>query len=87
MHSQLRIHVFLSRLLAGAGITHLMAPRLFDAVVPRWIPGPARSWTLTSGVAELAAAVLLAVPGTRRAGGVAAAAVLVAVFPANLDMA
>lgn len=80
-------HVFLSRLLGGAGVAHVVAPQVFDAVIPRWLPGPARFWTLASGVAELAAAVLLAMPRTRRVGGLFAAAVFLAVYPANVDMA
>ncbi len=74
-------------LLAGAGILHLAAPRPYDAIVPRWVPGRARGWTYASGVAELAVAAALAVPRTRRAGAAAAAALFVAVFPANLQMA
>lgn len=80
-------HVFLSRLLVGAGVTHILAPQVYDTVVPRWMPGPARFWTLSSGVAELVAAALLALPSTRRAGGLVAAAIFVAVYPANVDMA
>ena len=40
-----------------------------------------------SGVAELVCAAGLLHPATRRAAGVAAAAVLVGVFPGNLKMA
>ena len=40
-----------------------------------------------SGVAELACAVGLVLPATRRAAGRASAGLLVAVFPANLQMA
>ncbi|MGF1646417.1 MAG: hypothetical protein ACFCVF_05810 [Kineosporiaceae bacterium] len=64
-----------------------MLPRVYDAVVPPWVPGPARAWTYGSGVAELAVAGLLAVPRTRRVGGWAAAGLFVAVYPANLHMA
>jgi uncharacterized membrane protein len=77
----------LAGLLAGAGVTHLLAPRQYDAIVPRSLPGPARFWTYASGVAELATATAIAVPRTRRAGGLAAAALFAAVFPANVKMA
>ena len=40
-----------------------------------------------SGVAELASAAAIARPSTRRLGGLAAAIVFVAVFPANVQMA
>ena len=47
----------------------------------------ASDFTYASGDAELAVAGLLAVPRTRRLGGAAAAALVVAVFPANVQMA
>ena len=78
---------FLSALLAGAGTLHILRPEPFDTIVPPALPGPARGYTYASGVAELAVAGLLAVPRTRRLGGAAAAALFVAVFPANVQMA
>lgn len=74
-------------LLAGAGFTHLLAPSPYDTIVPRWMPGSARTWTYASGVAELLCAVAVAVPRTRRFGAGAAAALFVGVFPANVQMA
>ena len=53
----------------------------------RATPGPARTWTHLSGVAELVTAGLLAAPATRRLGGLAAEALFVAVYPANMQMA
>ncbi|GAA2320697.1 hypothetical protein OG879_33455 [Streptomyces caniferus] len=77
----------LARLLAGAGTLHFLAPKPFDALVPRHLPGSARTWTYASGAAELAVAAAVALPRTRRAGALAAAGLFVAVFPANLKMA
>lgn len=77
----------LAAVLAAAGVAHLTRPAPFDAIVPRALPGRARGWTLVSGVAELACAGAVAVPRTRRAGATAAAALFVAVFPANVQMA
>jgi uncharacterized membrane protein len=76
----------LAALLATSGVSHFLVPRPFDAIVPPVLPFPPRTWTYASGVAELACAVLLAVPRTRRLGGWAAAALFVAVFPGNLYM-
>lgn len=81
-----RAHL-LAAFLAVAGVTHFAFPRFYDAIVPRALPGPARAWTLGSGVAELACAVAVAVPRTRRKGALAALALFVAVFPANVQMA
>lgn len=81
-----RLALGLASLLAVAGIGHLVAPRVFDPIVPRSLPGHPRLYTLASGAAELMTAGLLASPSTRRAGGAAAAALFVAVFPANIRM-
>ncbi|MBA9003445.1 DoxX family protein [Thermomonospora cellulosilytica] len=74
-------------LLAGAGTMHFLAPRPFDALIPRRLPGRPRAWTYLSGVAELACAAAIANPRTRRAGALAAAGLFVAVFPGNVKMA
>ncbi len=74
-------------LLGGAGVLHFVTPAFFDMQVPRVLPGSARTYTVVSGVAELAVAGALAVPRTRRLGGLAAAALFVAVYPANIDLA
>ena len=71
-------------LLAGAGVMHFKAPHVYDAIVPRHLPGNARSYTLVSGAAELAIAAGLALPLTRRVAGLAASALYLAVFPATL---
>ena len=73
-------------LLTGAGVMHFKAPQVYDAIVPRSLPGNARTYTLVSA-AELAIAAGLALPLTRRLAGLAASALYVAVFPANIKMA
>ena len=77
----------LAGLLATSGFAHFAAPRPFDAIVPMSLPGSPRAWTYLSGVAEIATAVALATPRTRRMGGLAAAALFLSVFPANVKMA
>jgi uncharacterized membrane protein len=76
----------LSGLLAATTTVHLVAPQTFDAAVPDWLPGSKRSWEVGSGFAELACALALAHPRTRRLGGFATAGLFVAVFPGNLNM-
>ncbi|GAB2602824.1 DoxX family protein [Kocuria himachalensis] len=73
--------------LCGAGVLHLVRPAPFDGLIPRSLPGSARAWTVGSGVAELGVGALLLHPGTRRAGGWAAAALFVGVWPGNVTMA
>ena len=68
------------------GVAHFVIPKQFEKAVPRWMPRR-RDAVLWSGVAEIAAGTLLAVPRTRKAGGWAATATIVAVYPANIQMA
>lgn len=82
-----RAALALAGLLGTAGALHLVAPDFFDGMVPAELPGGPRFWTTTSGVAELGIATAVAVPRTRRLGGLAAAALFVAIFPANVKMA
>ncbi|MPZ67663.1 MAG: hypothetical protein GEU83_19945 [Pseudonocardiaceae bacterium] len=77
----------LAAMLATTGTLHFVAPKPFDTIVPRSLPGPRRRWTYLSGAAELGVAAAVAVPRSRRAGGLAAAALFVAILPANLQMA
>jgi uncharacterized membrane protein len=79
--------VVLVALLAGAGVTHFAVPKPYDAIVPRQLPGSARTWTYVSGAAELALAAAITSRRTRRWGGLGAAALFAAVFPANVQMA
>ena len=73
----------LAAFLAGAGVLHFVRPESYDSLIPPFLPNP-RAWTYASGVVELACAAVVALPRTRRAGGLATAALFVAVFPANI---
>lgn len=78
----------LAGLLLLTGILHFVAPRPFDAIIPRIVPAEARRpLTYASGAAELACAGLLLVPRTRTLGGRLTALLLLAVLPANVDAA
>jgi uncharacterized membrane protein len=77
-------------LLAGvftvSGITHMVRPQFFEAIMPRALPGAShRPLIYASGVVELVCAWGL-FRRTRWASS-ASVAVLAAVFPANLQMA
>ncbi|NUU16049.1 hypothetical protein HP550_02130 [Cellulomonas humilata] len=87
--STLRRHgpaLALAALLGTSGVLHLRRPGIFRPLIPRSLGDP-DPWVLGSGVAELACAAALAVPATRRLGGLASAALLVGVFPGNVTMA
>jgi uncharacterized membrane protein len=69
----------------GAGVSHFVAPGGYEKVVPRWA-GDAHQAVLLSGVAELACGALLLDRRTSRLGGWLTALLLMAVFPANVQM-
>jgi uncharacterized membrane protein len=77
----------LALLLAVAGGSHFAAPRVYDTIIPRMLPGRPRMWTYLSGAAELAVAAAVTHPKTRRGAALAAAGLFAAVFPANVKMA
>jgi uncharacterized membrane protein len=72
-------------MLIGMGVLHFVAPKPFDKIIPAELPGSARFYTLASGVGEAATGALLLAPKTRRIGAVAAVALYLSVFPANIN--
>ncbi|MGI8857422.1 MAG: DoxX family protein [Thermomicrobiales bacterium] len=77
----------LCALLGGSGILHFLVPAPYHRIVPAPLRPQAAAIVAASGICELLCAALLALPRTRRFGAYATAAVLVAVFPANIQMA
>jgi uncharacterized membrane protein len=77
----------LAALLASAGMTHFAIPKFYDTMIPDQLPGARRTWTYGAGAAELAVATAVALPRTRRQGGLAAAVLFAAVLPGNIKMA
>lgn len=71
---------------AFAGIAHLTRPGGFIAITPHWVPMPETVVALT-GVAELAGALGLMIPGLRRAAGIGLALYALCVWPANINHA
>ena len=78
------------RLLAAfftvAGALHFLRPEMYEAIMPDYVPAH-RELVLASGAAEIAGALGVVPQRTRRLAGIWLAATLVAVFPANIDMA
>lgn len=76
----------LALVMVGAGVNHFLSPATYVAMMPVALP-----WHLAlvyvSGVAEIAGGLGLLVPRTRRAAAWGLIALLVAVFPANVNMA
>jgi uncharacterized membrane protein len=65
---------------------HFVNPEFFNDIVPPWLPPNESFWTYASGVAELIVGPLLIWPKYRRIGALAAIALFVAVYPANIYM-
>jgi len=70
----------------AAGTLHFVRPRMYEEIVPDVLPAH-HELVLASGAAEIAGAVLVVFPRTRRIGGLWLAATLLGVFPANVNMA
>ena|SRR5690349_2005466 len=77
--------IALAGLFLTSGAMHFLRPEPFESIVPKRLPSR-RALVYASGAAEIACAVGLFVPRTRRVAGLASAALLVAVFPANVTM-
>ena len=86
MASRSKTTTGLSVLFGVLGMLHFLKPRPFEQIVPRALPRK-KELVYASGAAELACAAGLLHPRTRRVAGLASAGLLVAVFPANVQMA
>ena len=69
-----------------AGLLHFLRAKPYVAIVPDGLPRK-REIVFVSGVAELAGAAGVMMPGTRRLAGWWLIATLLAIFPANVNMA
>jgi uncharacterized membrane protein len=76
----------IAALLLGVGTVHFLAPKPFDDIIPVELPGSPRFYTYASGVAEVTIGALLLSRRTRRHAALAAVALFLGVFPANINM-
>ena len=65
---------------------HFVVPRGYESIVPHWLPRR-REAVIISGVAEILGAAALLPPSTRRLARWWLLGLLLAVFPANVQMA
>jgi len=68
------------------GVSHFTNPARFVAMMPPFIPAH-DVMVAVSGIAELAGAMGLMIPATRRTAGFGLIALLLAIFPANIYVA
>ena len=76
----------LALLFIGAGALHFAVPQVYVRIVPNYLPD-ALALVYISGAFEVLGGLGLLVPGTRRFAAWGLIALLVAVMPANLQMA
>ena len=67
------------------GVMHFMRPRFYMDMMPPWLPAAA-ALVLISGVFEILGGIGVLVPATRVIAGWGLIALLIAVFPANIQM-
>jgi uncharacterized membrane protein len=72
--------------MVGAGINHFISPAAYVAMVPDALPSHVLLVQI-SGVAEILGGLGLILPKTRRLAAWGIIALLLAVFPANINMA
>jgi uncharacterized membrane protein len=78
--------VLLGAFFVAAGVLHFVKPRAYEAIVPDALPRK-REIVYLSGVAEIAGGLGVLAARTQRLAGWWLIATLVAVFPANVNMA
>ena len=80
-----RWRVALALFFISTGILHLIVPGRYRAIMPPYLPAPALL-VAVSGLAEILGGCGLLVPRVRRVAGWGLVLLLVAVFPANVEM-
>lgn len=69
----------------AVGILHFVRPGFFISIMPSWLPLHEEA-VAVSGAAEIAGGVALLPDSTAKPAGIWLTALLIAVFPANLNM-
>lgn len=80
------LRLVMAAFFAGGFVLHMTAVDALVSITPDWVPVP-RAVVLTTGWLELAGAIGLMLPQTRRVAGVALALYILAVWPANIHQA
>ena len=80
------LRILLALFLVGAGVNHFIRTGFYLRMMPPYVPFPL-AMVQISGVAEIALGVLLLIPATMVPAAWGLIALLIAVFPANLQMA
>ncbi len=76
----------MAALYVGAGVNHFLQPAMYLSIMPPYMPWHA-ALVKVSGGAEIALGLLLIPASTRRLASIGIIFLLIAVFPANVQMA
>jgi uncharacterized membrane protein len=77
--------LLLAALFIVAGIAHFVIPDKYLSIMPPWMPH-GLFLVYASGVFEIAGGIGVLSPTLRKAAGIGLIALLIAVFPANIQM-
>lgn len=81
-----RLNLFLVALFfTGAGVMHFVFPGHYASIMPDWIPRHTEM-VYISGVFEILGGIGVLIPRLRKMAGIGLIALLIAVFPANVQM-
>lgn len=69
----------------AAGLNHFIHPAFYIKIMPPWLPYHT-ALILISGVCEIAFGLMLLVPATRKTAAWLIILMLIAIFPANIQM-
>jgi uncharacterized membrane protein len=75
----------MAALYIGAGINHFIHPNTYYLIMPPWLPLP-MTLVIMSGVFEIVGGLLLLPAVTRKAAAWFIVLLLIAIFPANIQM-
>jgi uncharacterized membrane protein len=70
----------------AAGVNHFWHPEMYERIMPPWLPAH-RALVLLSGLFEIILGLLLLFPQARSLAAWGLIILLIAVFPANVQMA
>ncbi len=84
MHTRRNVFL-LAALFIVAGLIHFLLPGRYMGIMPPWIPLQLEM-VYVSGVAEILGGIGLLIPRLRKWAGIGLITLLVAVFPANVQM-
>lgn len=81
-----RLQWILGGLFVVAGANHFRSPEPYVSMMPAWLPWP-ETLVQVSGVAEILGGLGVLIPRSRRLAAWGLILLLIAVFPANLNVA